>query len=103
MTLQRTDGDTWPGGVLYEASKSSCSTSLFDALTLDGPSMIKSWNLKVRLAKSLVHHGPAGAPAKATETKDAKETIFDETLKCAMCMDLCARPITVSTHAPPFR
>lgn len=55
------------------------------------------------LAESLVHHGPAGAPAKTTETKVAKETIFDETLKCAMCMDLCARPITVSPHALPFR
>ena len=39
-------------------------------------------------------------PHLADDTKtDAGEgdgtTIFDETLKCAICMDLCARPITV--------
>jgi len=44
----------------------------------------------------LIPNGRAGVPAKKAENEDAKETIFDETLKCAMCMDLCSRPITVS-------
>ncbi|CAL5219145.1 g922 [Coccomyxa viridis] len=36
-----------------------------------------------------------GAPSKKAGTNDApKETIFDESLKCTMCMDLCSRPIT---------
>ncbi|MFT2536547.1 hypothetical protein ACMWQD_29640, partial [Escherichia coli] len=36
--------------------------------------------------------------AKADADGAADETtIFDETLKCAMCMDLCSRPVTVNT------
>ena len=32
---------------------------------------------------------------KAAAANGAETTIFDETLKCAMCMELCNRPITV--------
>ena len=43
----------------------------------------------------------AGAASKKAETNDApKETIFDESLKCTMCMDLCSRPITVGPYQP---
>lgn len=28
--------------------------------------------------------------------EEEKETFLDDTLKCAMCMELCERPVTVS-------
>ncbi|CAL8460675.1 g205 [Coccomyxa elongata] len=37
--------------------------------------------------------GEAATDDKGKEAAD-DTTIFDETLKCAMCMDLCARPVT---------
>lgn len=33
--------------------------------------------------------------------EEAKGTIFDESLKCTMCMELCNRPVTVSLDSMP--
>ena len=37
--------------------------------------------------------GTTGAAAEGS----AQPAMFDDSLKCAMCMDLCARPVTVGT------
>lgn len=44
---------------------------------------------------------PAADAAKkkvkpAPEAKEEQSTLLDDTLKCAICFDLCERPITVS-------
>jgi hypothetical protein len=41
--------------------------------------------------------GAAKAAAAAAADKDDDATMLDDTLKCAICFDLCERPITVST------
>ena len=58
----------------------------------------------MNVERSLVE-APALADAKAESKAPAangkETTIFDETLKCAMCMELCNRPITVAPlHRP---
>lgn len=51
------------------------------------------------------HAGPsskatAAAAAAAEEEQRAGDTTFlDDNLKCAICMNLCERPVTVSMHA----
>lgn len=35
----------------------------------------------------------------AAATVPSQPAMFDDSLKCAMCMDLCARPVTVSLQS----
>lgn len=40
--------------------------------------------------------GPANKENAESPKEKQKGTIFDESLKCTMCMDLCNRPVTVT-------
>ena len=60
------------------------------------------------LARFGPHHRTAAdankKKAKATaEAKEEQSTLLDDTLKCAICFDLCERPITVRGNAGLLR
>ena len=42
--------------------------------------------------------GKAAGPAPPPPPTDGAAALFDDSLKCAVCMDLCVRPITVQAE-----
>ena len=72
----------------------SSSPSCADARTcLAFPQILKSCN--PGSANQFRCLAEDGARQQTGKSNADDSTIFDETLKCAMCMDLCTRPITV--------
>ena len=49
--------------------------------------------------RQLADSGGEDNAADGTAEPAEQKTIFDESLKCTMCMELCNRPITVSSRS----